>query len=212
MTAMSPRRVTESMLGSVTSTKYSRSLQLIGWGLNSPAYTCFRPNPEVKTLPVLDIVHYMEKHNVSTVSIRELVEFGQGKVLSGIDRAWMVDNLDTMAKLGPFIMCPGIDPEDCVFAGCVMVYGGDFLMEVIDGPAKVSDLTRGKLNPRITVKSRFGSDMWRSLTEFQLVQVIEEIQKIPISNFIVEFSVYNKRIGKYRSHRIYWDYEVLGEI
>lgn len=183
------------------SSKYTRSLDLIAWGLNSPRYSVVKPP---------DVFQQLIDLNYPVYSLREIKEIA-GKHLANITLRDLFVNHPTIVSQSSWVVSQGIDWKQSFIAGVIMILNDEWRIEALTGPAMVSELTRAKKSPDIKVSGNFddhpyikgGYDHWIQTVLYDLTV------KIPHSYFSVEFSVYNYRVGAMNKNIVYWDYELL---
>lgn len=99
-----------------------------------------------------------------------------------------------------------INPKDAKLAGCIMLQEGQpTTVEIARGPGViVRDVTSGQ-----RVDEMYTAQTMQDISDPDIRQALSEAFKVPLSNIVLEFSVYTKRIGILKQPLIFWDFVVI---
>lgn len=95
------------------------------------------------------------------------------------------------------ILATPINPDDCLFAGCVHKTSANVVTEIADGPGTVRRVTHeGVIDRRY-----YGLNT----NDKNLNYCLQKIKKTPLENVIFEFSYYNTHVGIKKDNFIVWE-------
>lgn len=190
---------------SKSKSKYEQSYDLIGWGLNSPAYTKLFNRDEL--VKFLNKIVYAEKTH-EKISIRQESSIGTSRYSKiNIDKNEFVrDFTDGILddKL-PIIVTPGI-PLEKVWAGNITFYDDEFILEAITGPCSVKHFNHSKRKSDVSVISNIDSLSWRNI-DTSLIDIIEKAYSVPLEHYYLEWSYFDVPVGALKSFSLFWEYE-----
>lgn len=117
----------------------------------------------------------------------------------------LISIVDDLVKKYYLIVSPPIDPKDCLYAGNVItpeLWSNVIKWEFIKGPGTVRDVkTRGcsfVSNRREVIEIH---------PDFEIIRKM--ILGFPKEKQIIEWSIYNKQIGKDLNNIIFWEYRKI---
>lgn len=132
----------------------------------------------------------------------------------GLPSDYVVATIDVLLEAGlNVIVAPGMNPKDCIFAGCIMLRDGDIILEAAE-KAHVRKITRdGEIDFRV-ITNRFSwkypvfhkGDVPGPERISRVKEVIAEALRLPLVDVILEFSYYNVPIGWNEQGLIFWDF------
>lgn len=196
--------------------KFDRQQNLGAWGYNTPHASLFRWTSAVEsTQKMSDTVRYsLQTPTNSRVSIRTVSEHHKVH-WPNITFNELGERISQLHGID-FIASKGIDPKRSIYAGCLWIdHNRRFLLELVDGPATVRDLTYGKKPISISVIGDFDAHNVRDrIEELDLdkrigtgvANTILLASEFPISGVVIELSIYSYAVGTQEKPIIFWDY------
>lgn len=113
------------------------------------------------------------------------------------------------------IVATPIDPKDAVLAGAVLKEGSKFTLEFAIGPYTVRRVThQGIIDINLTYDVRTKEvriiKLYDDLYLINLIEIISQCRKVPISECIIELSYYRIPVGHRNNNIIIWDIDSTG--
>ena len=110
------------------------------------------------------------------------------------------------------IVARPIDPKDCLFAGCIMLYNGEYIIEIANGPGTVRRVThQGIINEHYTANMFLPRTSNLKINQ-ALVEIYKLNKRMTLSDYhIFEFSYYNKPVGWKKENIIFWEFNDLSK-
>jgi len=191
--------------------KFDRCRDLIRWGINAPSYVKLEKTTRLGLVMLLDIL--FELWDTCQLSFRCI----PGETIKGEffepnrNGKWILENEEYLMENLPLMVSPGLplSGDSKLWDGLVMVLHGDTI--ILEASTRCEkgprDITYSRISPEVQLWSRFDRYDWMTKIDTCLVDVIDQARFVPLSNFVLEFSIFSMPVGIKNERLIFWEYE-----